>query len=67
LTLEELDTVFNVGNRQHSKYYLDKLPWYLNKHVLRRDVAPVPPLYQFDDEHPQQTLDNQEKLETRKL
>lgn len=27
LTLEELDTVFNVGNRQISKYYAQKLPW----------------------------------------
>ena len=28
---------------------MDKLPWYLNKHILRRDVDPVPPLYQFDE------------------
>jgi len=49
LTLEELDTVFNVGNREHGKYYLDKLPWYLNKNVLRRDVEPVPPLYEFGE------------------
>lgn len=49
LTLEELDTVFNVGNREHGKYYLDKLPYYLNKGILRRDVEPVPPLYQFDE------------------
>jgi hypothetical protein len=28
---------------------MDKLPWYLNKHVLRRDVEPVPPLYQFGE------------------
>jgi hypothetical protein len=49
LTLEELDTVFNVGNREHGKYYMDKLPWYLNKKVLRRDVAPVAPLYEFGE------------------
>lgn len=49
LTLEELDTVFNVGNREHGKYYLDKLPWYLEKKILRRDVEPVAPLYQFDE------------------
>jgi hypothetical protein len=47
LTLEELDDVFSVGARQHAKYYLDKAPWYLNKHVLRRDVEPIAPLYQF--------------------
>lgn len=33
LTLEELDVVFNVGNREHSKYYAEKLPWYV--HSLR--------------------------------
>lgn len=49
LTLEELDNVFNVGNREHSKYYTQKLPWYMNKHVLRRDVEPFEPLYQFAD------------------
>lgn len=49
LTLEELDTVFNVGNRAHAKYYTDKVPWYLQKHVLRKDVPPVEPLYQFHD------------------
>jgi hypothetical protein len=47
LTLEELDTVFNVGNREHASYYRAKLPWYFNKHVLRRDVEPVEPLFEF--------------------
>ncbi|KAL1794093.1 hypothetical protein ACET3X_007514 [Alternaria dauci] len=45
LTLEELDTVFDVGNRQFSAYYTKKLPWYLKKHVLRQDVAPMEPLF----------------------
>jgi hypothetical protein len=49
LTLEELDNVFNVGNRQHAKYYIEKLPWYANK-FLRRDVPPFEPLYQFADD-----------------
>lgn len=49
LTLEELDNVFNVGNRQHSKYYAEKLPWYFNKNIMRRDVAPFEPLYEFAD------------------
>lgn len=50
LTLEELDTVFNVGNRAHSKYYTEKLPWYVGKYILRKDVRPMEPLYQFFDE-----------------
>lgn len=50
LTLEELDNVFSVKNRAHVDYYTKKLPWYLNKFILRRDVEPFPPLYQFDNE-----------------
>lgn len=46
LTLEELDTVFSIGNREHAKYYFDKAPYYINKNILRRDVAPVAPLYE---------------------
>lgn len=52
LTLEELDSVFNVGNKEFGKYYAEKLPWYMQKHILRKDVAPMEPLYQFDDETP---------------
>jgi len=50
LTLEELDTVFSVGNKEHAKYYWDKLPWYLRKYVMRRDVEPYPALYQLADD-----------------
>ncbi|OAQ70921.2 sugar porter (SP) family MFS transporter [Pochonia chlamydosporia 170] len=50
LTLEELDSVFSMKNREHGGYYLRKLPWYLNKHVLRQDVASFPPLYQFAED-----------------
>jgi sugar porter (SP) family MFS transporter len=50
LTLEELDSVFSVRNRDHAGYYAKKLPWYLNKYMLRRDVEPFPPLYKFADE-----------------
>ncbi|CAI6332879.1 unnamed protein product [Periconia digitata] len=49
LTLEELDTVFNVGNREHASYYQKKFPWYLQKKVMRKDIAPMPALYEFDD------------------
>jgi hypothetical protein len=52
LTLEELDTVFDVGNRQFASYYRARLPWYLQKKVLRRDVAPMEPLYELHDETP---------------
>ncbi|RKK97680.1 hypothetical protein BFJ68_g13924 [Fusarium oxysporum] len=47
LTLEELDNVFGVSNREHASYYWRKLPWYLKKYILRKDVAPFPPLYEF--------------------
>ena len=52
LTLEELDSVFDVGNREFAKYYAEKLPWYMQKHVLRKDVPPMESLYQFHDETP---------------
>lgn len=52
LTLEELDTVFDVGNRQFASYYRAKLPWYVQKKILRRDVEPMPPLYELHDETP---------------
>lgn len=51
LTLEELDNVFSMRNSEHSGYYLRKLPWYLNKHILRKDVSSFPPLYEFAEEH----------------
>ncbi|KAK4901197.1 hypothetical protein LTR27_001754 [Elasticomyces elasticus] len=50
LTLEELDSVFNIGNREHFAYYRQKLPWYMNKWVLRRDVEHMEPLVQLHDE-----------------
>jgi hypothetical protein len=57
LTLEELDNVFGVKNREHVGYYLRKFPWYINKYFLRRDVEPFPPLYAFAEEK----LDSGEK------
>jgi hypothetical protein len=49
LTLEELDTVFDVGNRQFSAYYTRKLPWYMKKHVLRQNVEPMEPLFDLHE------------------
>lgn len=50
LTLEELDSVFSMTNREHSGYYTKKLPWYLSKYLLRSDVGHYPPLYEFAEE-----------------
>ena len=61
LTLEELDSVFDVGNREHAKYYMQKLPWYFNKLVLRRDVPPFPPLYQIQQDIPDRPVVAEEK------
>lgn len=52
LTLEELDNVFSLRNRDHALYYLQKLPWYVKKYLLFQDVEPVPPLYSFDQSSP---------------
>lgn len=60
LTLEELDNVFGVSNREHASYYTRKLPWYLKKYFLRKDVPPFPPLYEFaanDGHYPQEKPD----------
>ncbi|WWC71168.1 uncharacterized protein I206_105121 [Kwoniella pini CBS 10737] len=47
LTLEELDIVFSIGNREHALYYKNKLPWYFQKYILRKQVEDYPPLYQL--------------------
>ncbi|GAB7361778.1 hypothetical protein MBLNU230_g1822t1 [Neophaeotheca triangularis] len=49
-TLEELDVVFNVGNREHGTYYLQKAPWYWQKYAMRQDVEPFPELIQIDSD-----------------
>ncbi|KXH42165.1 hypothetical protein CSIM01_12397 [Colletotrichum simmondsii] len=48
LTLEELDSVFDVKSRDHAGYYASKMPWYAKKYVLRGDVEPFPALYELD-------------------
>ncbi|KAH6968229.1 hypothetical protein DER45DRAFT_3749 [Fusarium avenaceum] len=60
LTLEELDNVFSVSNHEHAAYYTRKLPWYLKKYILRKDVPPFPELYEFaanDGHYPQEKPD----------
>lgn len=52
LTLEELDTVFDVGNKDFATYYTRKLPWYFQTKVLRKDIPPIEPLYQLHDDDP---------------
>lgn len=49
MTLEELDGVFSVRNRDHARYYVQKLNYRMNK-MLGRDVEPMPPLYQMETE-----------------
>lgn len=52
LTLEELDTVFDVGNKDFANYYRAKLPWYVQTKVFRRNLPPMEPLYDLHDETP---------------
>ncbi|KAL0934715.1 MFS myo-inositol transporter [Colletotrichum truncatum] len=63
LTLEELDSVFSVRNRDHAKYYMSKAPWYANKYLLRRDVDPFPALYETEDK--ENHYDGQQKVTTQ--
>ncbi|KAI4096212.1 MAG: hypothetical protein LQ339_007017 [Xanthoria mediterranea] len=44
-TLEELDTVFSLKTRDHARYYLGMLPWYMKKYLLRGDVEHREPLH----------------------
>ena len=48
-TLEELDVVFNVGNKDHAKYYRQKAPWYFKKWTGRKP-PPYPTLMETFDE-----------------
>ncbi|KAH7022381.1 hypothetical protein EDB80DRAFT_7291 [Ilyonectria destructans] len=49
LTLEELDLVFSVRNRDHARYYAQRLTWYFRR-MLGQDVDPMPPLYRLETE-----------------
>lgn len=49
-SLEELDYVFAVPTRTHSKYQLTKaLPWWFKRWVLFQKDAYCPELYKFDE------------------
>lgn len=49
-TLEELDYIFAIPTRTFIHYQLTKaLPHWFNRWVLRRQVAPLEPLYKFED------------------
>ncbi|KAI7938353.1 hypothetical protein MJO28_015273 [Puccinia striiformis f. sp. tritici] len=48
LTLEELDYVFSVPTRRHASYQWKNFFYCFNKYVLRKNVAPLPPLYQLN-------------------
>ncbi|POW11564.1 hypothetical protein PSHT_08435 [Puccinia striiformis] len=45
LTLEELDYVFSVPTRRHASYQWKNFFYCFNKYVLRKNVAPLPPLW----------------------
>jgi len=45
LTLEELDEVFAVSAMKHAKYQTQSLLNSIQRVVLRRTIAPLPPLY----------------------
>ena len=48
-TLEELDYVFAVPTRVHSKYQLTKaLPWWIKRYIFWNKTAKLEPLYHFD-------------------
>ncbi|KAF7547857.1 hypothetical protein G7Z17_g7430 [Cylindrodendrum hubeiense] len=53
LTLEELDLVFSVRNRDHARYYALRLIWYSQKimgWMTGQHVHPMPPLYKLETE-----------------
>ncbi|KAJ3521075.1 hypothetical protein NM208_g13456 [Fusarium decemcellulare] len=47
LTLEELDFVFSIRNREHARYYFKRLGWYVQR-IMRTNPDPMPPLYHLD-------------------
>ena len=40
LTLEELDTVFNIPTRKHASFQLRQADRWFKKKVLRKDIGP---------------------------
>ena len=48
-SLEELDYVFGVPTRTHTKYQLGTvLPWFVQRRIFRRKDLPEPQLYKLD-------------------
>ncbi|KAK2681581.1 Sugar/inositol transporter [Fusarium oxysporum f. sp. vasinfectum] len=48
LSLEELDIVFSVRNRDHVRYYSKRMGWYA-KRLMGRSPDPMPPLYELEN------------------
>lgn len=42
--MEELDAVFDIGNRSHSKYYRQKIPFYMQRWTGRGKGKKYPTL-----------------------
>ncbi|EEU39393.1 uncharacterized protein NECHADRAFT_43621 [Fusarium vanettenii 77-13-4] len=47
LSLEELDFVFSMRNRDHAKYYVKRLGWYTKK-IMGRNPDSMPALYRLE-------------------
>lgn len=48
LSLEELDIVFSVRNRDHVRHYSKRMGWYA-KRLMGRSPDPMPPLYELEN------------------
>ncbi|KAF4339168.1 myo-inositol transport ITR1 [Fusarium beomiforme] len=48
LSLEELDLVFSIRNRDHVRYYLKQMGWYAQR-IMGRNPDLMPPLYQLEN------------------
>ncbi len=50
-SLEELDYVFGISTRKHTKYQLTQaLPWWFRRYILFRKGVECPELYRFEDD-----------------
>ncbi|KAF4966682.1 hypothetical protein FSARC_5671 [Fusarium sarcochroum] len=63
LSLEELDLVFSIRNRDHARYYLRRLGWY-TQHIMGRKPEPMPPLYQLEDTGVREVNEEENKGDT---
>lgn len=60
LTLEELDTVFSVSNKDHIAYQTKHIPYYIQKYFFRRKGLEREPLYP----HEKLSLEERQRMGT---